>query len=113
MQYIGTDMQERMDLLGLTAKQVAERAFMEENDINLIINNKVALDDIDEFDISLICNILHCKPEYFTDTMVKSKDLLVAAMNRGNDNEISIGVKAKIQDFLNDFAFVKEVLAER
>jgi hypothetical protein len=33
-------------------------------------------------------------------------------MNRGKDSIKSKNVKAKIQDFMNDYAFVNEVLLE-
>lgn len=112
MLYIGTDMQNRMDLLGLTVNEVAEKTFLEESFINAILCNEVAFEDVDEFDLNLICSVLHCKPEYFTDESVKSKDLLLVSMNRGCETKQSRMVKAKIQDFMNDFAFVDEVLAE-
>lgn len=112
MLYIGEDVQERMSLLGLTAKEMADKTFMEQEDIDAILNDNLALEEIDEFDISLICSVLHCKKEFFTDAAEKQKDLLMASMNRGLDNEKSMQVKAKIQDFMNDFVFVTEVLSE-
>jgi len=112
MLYIGKDMQDRMNLLGLTADEVADKAFMEKGEIDAIIQNKIALEEIDEFDLSLICGVLHCKADFFADADVKEKDLLAASMNRGGDNEKSMKVKAKIQDFINDFAFVTNILSE-
>lgn len=112
MLYIGKEMQDRMELLGLTAAEVAEKAFMEKETIDTIIQNKIALEEIDEFDMSLICSILHCKPEYFADANMKEKDLLMASMNRGLDSKISMEVKARIQDFMTDFAFIKDILLE-
>lgn len=112
MLYIGKDMQDRMTLLGLTANDVADKTFMNEDDILAILEDKVALEEIDDFDLSLICGVLHCKKEFFSDKKVKEKDLLLSSMNRGSDNKKSLTVKAKIQDFLNDFAFVTEVLSE-
>lgn len=112
MLYIGKDVQDRMELLGLTAHEVADRAFMEKEEIDAIIQNKIALEEIDEFDLSLICSILHCKPEFFVDTDVRERDLLLTSMNRGVDNEKSTKIKAKIQDFMRDFAFVEEILSE-
>ena len=112
MLYIGKDVQDRMNLLGLTVDEVADKAFMEKQEVNAILQDEIALEDIDEFDLALISSVLHCRPEFFSDASVKEKDLLCAAMNRGNDNEKSLKVKAKIQDFLNDFAFVKDVLTE-
>lgn len=112
MLYIGEDMQNRMNLLELTADEVADKAFMEKEEIDAIIQNRTALEEIDEFDMSLICGVLHCKPEFFTDTDIREKDLLSAFMNRGLDNGKSMNVKAKIQDFMSDFAFVTDVLSE-
>ena len=112
MRYIGKDMRERMDLLGLTADEVANKAFMEEGAIEAILQNRTAFEEIDEFDMSLICSVLHCEPAYFTDEKVKEKDLLTASMNRGSDTKKSRKVKAQIQDFMRDFAFISDVLAE-
>lgn len=112
MLYIGEDVKNRMNLLDLTVDEVADKAFMEKGAVDAIIQNKVALEEIDEFDLSLLCGVLHCKTEFFTDEAVKRKDLLLASMNRGLDNEKSRKVKAKIQDFMNDFAFVTDVLSE-
>lgn len=112
MLYIGKDMQARMKLLGLTVDEVADKTFMDKRQVDAIIKDKIALEQIDEFDLALISSILHCKPEFFSDASVREKDLLCAAMNRGNDDGKSLKVKAKIQDFLNDFAFVNGVLTE-
>lgn len=112
MLYIGKAVQDRMNLLGLTVEELADETFLEENVITEIINNKIALEETDEFDLSLICNVLHCQENFFTDSKVQERDLLTAFMNRGLDNEKSMRVKAKIQDFMNDFAFVTEVLSE-
>lgn len=112
MLYIGSDVQDRMNLLGLNVEELADKTFLEENVVNAILNNEIALEEIDEFDLSLICSVLHCRENFFTDVSVKEKDLLLASMNRGADNEKSMNVKAKIQDFMNDFAFVTDVLSE-
>ena len=74
MLYIGEDVKNRMNILGLTADEVAEKAFMEKEDIDAIINNKTALEQIDEFDMSLISSILHCKKEFFLSEDIKEKD---------------------------------------
>lgn len=112
MSCIGKDMKARMDLLRLTPDELADRTFMEKKDIDAILKDKIELEQIDEFDFSLICSALHCRPEFFTDEKVRERDLLVGSMNRGSDNEKSRKVKAKIQDFMNDFVFVTDVLSE-
>lgn len=85
---------------------------MDEDTINGMMENKLAYEDIDEFDIALICSALHCDNRYFTDSKVRDKDLLISTMNRGKDSVKSKNVKAKLQDFINDFAFVNETLLE-
>lgn len=112
MLYIGEELQKRMNLLGLTTDEVADKAFMEKEDVDAIVQNKIALEEIDEFDMELICGVVHCKPGFFTDMDVREKDLLLASMNRGLDNEKSMKVKAKLQDFMSDFAFVTDILSE-
>ena len=90
MLYIGKDVQDRMDILGLTVKEIADKTFLEEDVITAIINNQAPLEEIEEFDFSLLCSVLHCREDFFTNPQVK----------------------AKLQDFMNDFAFVTEVLSE-
>lgn len=112
MLYIGKDMRDRMKLLGLTVDELASKAFMEKETIDALIQNKITLEDIDEFDLSLICAVLHCNTSFFIDADAKEKDLLTASINRGGDNEKSMKVKAKIQDFMNDFIFITNILSE-
>lgn len=112
MLYIGDIMQERMMQLGLTAVDVADKTFLEEEMVKAIIDNEIEFGAIDPFDISLICNVLHCKVEFFTDDEAKNKDLLFSSLNRGNDNSKSNNVKVRIQDFINDFVFVTDILSE-
>ena len=92
MQYIGSELQDRMNLLSIDVSTLSEITFMDEETISDIIENRISYEDVDEFDMSLICSALHCDAQYFS---VRSKN-----------------VKAKIQDFMNDFAFVNEVLLE-
>lgn len=112
MKYIGSELQDRMNLLGIDVSTLAEITFMDEETISDIIQNRVSYEDIDEFDMSLICSVLHCDARYFIDDKVKNKDLLISTMNRGNDSIQSKNVKAKIQDFMNDFTFINEVLLD-
>ena len=107
MLYIGKEVQDRMELLGLTIKEVADKTFLEEDVVAAIINNEISLENIEEFDFSLLCSVLHCQEDFFTDS-----DLLSASMNRGLDDKKSMNVKAKLQDFMNDFAFVTDILSE-
>lgn len=108
-----TDLQKRMRLLGLSVEELAKKVFIEPQYAQAIFEGKVSLDDVDEFDLSLICSALHCKPEFFIDENVRKRDLLSNANLKKSDNRQSIKAKARIQDFINDFVFVKEVLSER
>lgn len=112
MQYIGSELQDRMNLLGIDIATLSEMAFIDEDVINGIINNEFAYEEIDEYDLSLICSALHCDAQYFINSDVRNCDLLISTMNRGKDSVKSRNVKAKIQDFINDFAFVNEVMLE-
>lgn len=112
MQYIGRELLDRMDLLGIDVSALSEMTFMDKDALNEILSDKQAYEEIDEFDLSLICSALHCDALYFVDDEVRKKDLLVSTMNRGKDSVKSKNVKAKIQDFVNDFAFVNEIMLE-
>lgn len=113
MQYIGSELQDRMNLLGIDSSALSEITFMDEETISDIIKNKISYEDIDEFDMSLICSALHCDARYFTDREVRNKDLLISTMNRGKDSVKSKNVKAKIQDYMNDLAICKRSVAGR
>ena len=110
--YIGKAIHERMQLLNLNVDDVADKTFMDVEDIQSIIDDNTPLEEIEEFDIELICNVLHCKVDNLTDDSGKEKDFLYGCMNRGNDDDKSINVKAKIGDYLNDYIFVREILEE-
>ena len=112
MLYIGKEVQDRMELLGLTVKEVADKTFLEEDVVAAIINNEISLENIEEFDFSLLCSVLHCQEDFFTDSEARERDLLSASMNRGLDDKKSMNVKAKLQEFMNDFAFVTDILSE-
>ena len=113
MQYIGSELQDRMDLLGIDISTLSNMTFLDEAVISNIINDKSAFEEIDEFDLSLICNALHCDTQYFVNGEVRKKDLLISTMNSGKDTIKSKNVKAKIQDFMNDYAFISGVLSEK
>jgi len=112
MQYIGSELLDRMNLLGIDISTLSEMTFMDEDVICDIINDKCSYEEIDEFDLSLICSALHCDAHYFIDDEVRKSDLLISTMNRGKDSLKSKNVKARIQDYMNDYAFINEVLLE-
>lgn len=62
--------------------------------------------------MSLICSDLHCDTQYFINDNVRNNDLLISTMNRDNDSVKSRNIKAKIQDFINDFTFINEIFLE-
>jgi hypothetical protein len=101
-----------MSSLGIDVPTLANMAFLDESFIDSIIDNEKEYDEIDEFDRSLISSVLHCKPEYFVDQSIQKKDILESTLNRGDDTLKSRLVKVKIQDFMNDYAFVNEVMKE-
>ena len=112
MRYIGNELRDRMNLLGMDISSLSEITFMDEDSLEAILDDEIAYEEIDAFDLSLICSALHCDALYFVDSEVKKEDLLVSTMNRGKDSVKSKNVKAKIQDFVNDFAFVNKILQE-
>lgn len=113
MQYIGSELQDRMDLLGIDISTLSNITFLDEDVISDIINDKFSFEEIDEFDLSLICSALHCDAQYFVNDEVRNKDLLISTMNRGKDTVKSKNAKAKIQDFMDDYAFISGVLSEK
>lgn len=112
MEYIGADLRDRMNMLGVEVSALSEMTFVDEKIISEVLSDKRAYEEIDEFDLLLICRALHCDVLYFVDDEVREKDLVVSTMNRGKDSVKSKSVKAKIQDFINDFSFVNEILLE-
>lgn len=109
---IGSLLSERMKLLNINIETLAHNTFIDDNVINSIINDEKSLDDIDEFDLALISDALHCSENYFTDENVRKNDFLTATMNRGTDSQKSIKIKSKISDYMNDFVFLSEIYNE-
>lgn len=112
MNYIGNELRDRMNLLGIDVSALSEITFMDEEILEEILSDKQAYEEIDGFDLSLLCSALHCDELYFVDGEVRKKDLLVSTMNRGEDSVKSRNVKAKIQDFINDFTFINDIMLE-
>lgn len=110
--YIGKVLSDRMNSLGIDVSTLADMTFMDIDSIVSIVENKKYYEEIDEFDMSLISSALHCEPEFFVDSYVRKKDLLFSTMNRGRDTVKSRVVKAKIQDFMSDYALVSEIMTE-
>lgn len=106
--YIGNELKNRMNLMSISTQELSKITFIDKNIIDDIINNRLAYEYIDEFDLALLCNALHCDISYFIDIKVRNKDLLIATHNK-KDSLKSISIKAKIQDFINDYAFMQTI----
>lgn len=102
MTYIGTLLSDRMAIFGLTVTDLEEKSFVDKDLIETIINDQIPLEEIDDFDLDLMCSVLHCTPEFFSNPEVRSRDLLYSSLDTS-----ARPVKAKIQDFMNDFAFLE------
>ena len=67
MKYIGNELRERMNILKIDCSTLSKESFVDENIIRKLINNKLAYEEIDVFDLELLCNSLHCDTRYFID----------------------------------------------
>lgn len=112
MTYIGRDLKERIALLGLDSTTLASMPSLDEDLVNSIAENKLAYEDIDEFDLALLCNALHCEPSYFINGEVKSKDFLAKTIKQTDSLEVK-KIKIKVRDFVNDFAFINKIAKEQ
>jgi hypothetical protein len=110
MHFIGKDLQYRMNALFLNEEELAEKAYINRAVIQGICANEIPLEDVDAYDFELLCGVLHCTSAFFTDKDVREKDLLVALSNK-HDTKTTVYAKVRMQDFVNDFTFVNEVLA--
>lgn len=110
MLFIGNEIKNRMNCLNISIEELSNKTFLDYNVISAIVNNKQAYEEIDDFNLSLICSVLHCRPEFFTEPLIRERDLLVNAMNQDIDNRKALDVKIKIQDFINDYSFINNIL---
>lgn len=110
MEYIGTYISERLELLKITKKELSNKTLIDENLLNDIIENKKKIDR-EEFDLYLISNVLHCKPLYFYEKEVRKNDFLKNIIDK-DDTVDTIRVKIKIYKMMNDSNFVDEIYKE-
>ena len=110
--YIGEILRERMELFGFDVEQLSEEALVEKSLINNILNNKIDVEEIDEIDLEFIARTLYTTSNYFLDKNERDKDMLNVSLNRGISDKKTNIIKAKLQQFANDFVFIKEILAE-
>ena len=109
---LGYLVKERMGLFDFNIKALSEQTFIEMETLASIIEEKTSINDIDEFDINMIASALYCTPEYFIDESIREKDIINNALNRGADNNVSILIKGKIQNFVRDFIFIQGIIKE-
>ena len=74
---IGAILKERMDLLCVSKAQLlADTVSLDARELDAVLADEKPLDEIDPFDLGIICSILHCGPEYFLDKGIRDKDFL-------------------------------------
>ena len=109
---IGNILKERMDYFRISKEQLSEEALIDIEELNMILCNEITFDEIDEITLEFISQIVYCKPEYFIDESVRSKDIVNACYNRGNSTPKSNKVKGILQSFTEDLAFLCELQVE-
>lgn len=109
---IGNLLEDRMKSLDISATQLADSVFLDEADIDNILENKVTLNQVDSFDLDLISQALYCKPNYFSDPKIREKDLINSSLNRGISDISTNTIKGRIQQLVNDFDFLRGLMKE-
>ena len=104
---------ERMELLDMDINSLSDKSFMDINTLESIIEEKISLEDVDEFDLNMIASALYCTSEYFFNSDVRERDIITNSLNRGANNTKSIIMKGKIQNFVRDFVFIQAIIDER
>ncbi len=110
--FIGNLLKERLEMLDMTPADVVNQSFLDMDLIRKILNDEIELENIDYFSLSILCNVLHCKPEYFSEPGIREKDLVYAGKGQKYESPESMRVRANLQTFVNDFGFVQEVQKE-
>ena len=110
--FIGSHIKDRMELFEMDLTTLSEETFIDEDVLENILEDKITYNDIDKFDIDMIASVLFCVPEYFIDSAIREKDMILNSLNRKEDSIDSILVKGKIQNFIRDFVFVQNILVE-
>lgn len=108
--YIGGILKQRMQDLNIGLRALADEALVEESQIRDILSDKLSISEIDLMDLDLIAQVLYCNLEYFTNEEIRKSDMINAAMNRGQANSKSNRVKGQLQQFANDFVFLRNLL---
>lgn len=110
--YIGKLLKERIEMLNITPADIVNQSFLDTDLVRKILNDEIELEDIDYFSLSILCSVLHCKPEYFSEPGVREKDLVYVGRGQEFESSESMKVRANLQTFVEDFGFVQEVQKE-
>ena len=108
--YIGELLKARLNMFGLSKEQFAENCMFDIEYINAILDNKVSLEEIDDFDLDVISTALFCTPEYFSDENARKQDVVFSSCNRGKDTSRSNYAKGRLQKYMRDMLMLKEAL---
>lgn len=103
---------ERMKLLGIDIDVLVDEFFFEKEFIDALLRGEIDIKNMDDYDIAVLSNALHCTPEVFYDEMEQQRDLLLWSLNRGEDNRSSIDAKLYVQEYVRDFLFIESILEE-
>lgn len=109
MVYIGDVVKARMDLFGFTLDRLNEESMLPLNLLEGIIENKISISQIDDFDLNVLASTLYCEPDYFVSEDARNSDVVFASHNRGECTHKSNLVKAKLQNFMKDLLFLKSI----
>ena len=73
---IGNELNDRLDALGISFGEFCDMTMLDYSTLYDISVNKIDLEDIDEFDLEVISNVLYCTPDYFSDLSVRNNDVV-------------------------------------
>lgn len=105
-----THILQRMRLLGITKQDLVQKGFLEPETADAIITGSLPADELDTFEQSLLSNLLACNEDWLTGK--NKNDFLSLSYDRQKDDTASVRAKARIQIFLQDFAFLSEIQNE-
>lgn len=101
-------MRQRMDIFGLTPETLAEKAFVDLSTINGLLDGSIQKQDIDETELERIGSALSTCVEVLSG----DAEDFVSNPSR-HDTAASLQAKARLQQMLDDTAFVQSVMDER
>lgn len=104
--YIGNILKERMDMFKMSIDKLSEESLVDKEVLEDILNNKLSLKEIDEFDLDFISQVLYCTTEYFSDDKVRENDLVYTSYKKGNRNLKCLSTMGKIIRLAEDFEFI-------